>query len=84
MIEPLDQSAYDAGVDPIDWAAQLAATHIEVRDQVRAGQVHPGVPVAQLDQDPMATGRRIVASLLDAGWTPPTITQPDQEADHAE
>jgi hypothetical protein len=77
-IEPIHRWVYASGADPIEWAAQLAANHIEARDDARAGRVAPGVPLTLLDLDDMAVGRRIIASLLDAGWTPPAAHQ--QEA----
>ena len=71
-IEPVHRWAYRDGQDPIEWAAFLAALHIKARDEAQAGQIAPGVAITLLDLDDTAVGRRIVASLLDAGWTPPT------------
>ena len=70
-IEPVHAWAYRNGVDPIEWAAKLAANHIGARDEARAGHLAPGVPVTLLPLDNVSVGRRIVAALLDAGWTPP-------------
>jgi hypothetical protein len=77
-IEPVHRWAYREGEDPIEWSAFLAALHIKARDEARAGQLAPGAPLTLLQLDNTAVGRRIIASLLDAGWTPPAAHQ--QEA----
>lgn len=73
-IEPVHFIAYEHGADPIEHAAWHIAMHFEISEQVVLGQVHPGVAVAQLDHDLTSVARRAVAALLDAGWTPPDVT----------
>lgn len=72
-IDAVSRIRYAEGVDPIDHAVQLVVFDLEIRDAARAGDIHPGVPVMLLDQDDAAYARRIVAKLLDAGWTPPHV-----------
>lgn len=67
-------SAYADGMDPIEWAVQIAAAHIETRDLVwmareddpTAYPTYVGEPTSD------AAARRIIASILNAGWKPPT------------
>jgi hypothetical protein len=75
-IDPLAAAAYAEGADPIDEAVQRIATMIEVRDEVLRGRKEnpasfPGF--GSTDKD--VIGRRVVASLLNAGWRPPLDDQ---------
>jgi hypothetical protein len=72
-IEPVHRIAYEEGHDPIEHAVWLAAMTIEVRDQVVATRVHTpsAFPIVKFALTDDATARRIIAVLLDAGWTPP-------------
>lgn len=73
-IDAISRIRYGGGVDPIEHAVFLLAIDMEIRDDVLIGDVLPGVPIAQLDQTYEAYARRMVAKLLNAGWTPPTTT----------
>lgn len=71
-IDALAAAAYAHGQDSIDVAVGRVATLIEVRDEVMRGRQEeprsfPGF--GPTDKD--VIGRRVVASLLDAGWRPP-------------
>jgi DNA invertase Pin-like site-specific DNA recombinase len=71
-IDPLAAAAYAHGGDPIDVAAERIATLIEVRDDVLRGrEENPDSFPGFGPTDKLVIGRRIVASLLDAGWRPP-------------
>jgi putative aminopeptidase FrvX len=70
-IEPIHQIQYDHGHDPIEWAVFIVATDLKIREEVAAGDIKHGVPITLLDQSDQAYARRIVAKLLDAGWTAP-------------
>jgi hypothetical protein len=64
-IDPLALHFYRKGHDPLDWgigtAKYLVMKHDEDRGQVR-------------DEDAAhATARRIIARLIDAGWSAPTL-----------
>jgi hypothetical protein len=72
-IDAVSQLQYDRGRNPIDWAADLIEIDLQIRDEVTAGLVAYGVPITLLDQSAQAYARRIVAKLLDAGWTPPQV-----------
>lgn len=73
-IDAISRIRYQEGIDPIEHAAQLIAIDLEVRDLVAAKQVHPRTPIALLDQSDDAYARRIIARLLDAGWSPPDVS----------
>lgn len=65
--------AYRNGRDPIDWAADLAEIEMDVLLSVRRARAadpaaFPGY-VGDLTLESCA--RKIVGSLLEAGWTPP-------------
>lgn len=79
-IEPIHRSAYEHGSDPIDHLIGCLALHIGIRDQVLRGDICPGVPITQLDQRAAPLARRLVALILDAGWTPPYVTAARKEA----
>lgn len=72
-IEPLHKVAYDHGADPIEHAVSLVKIHIDTRDEIRASRVTSpnAFPIFTLSLDSEPAARRIVAVLLDAGWTPP-------------
>lgn len=67
----LARMAYERGVDPLDYAAELAQfkleTFVKCHDMVRAMPEHfpDGSPAAA----PFA--RALIEALLGAGWTPP-------------
>ena len=67
--------AYNAGIDPIDYAeAELTAligVHMNLASVYADLEVDP--PAGTLTVGAMA--RRILGALLDAGWTPPEVTQ---------
>lgn len=73
-IDPVSRLMYNRGRDPIDWAADLIEIDLRIRDEVASGLVKRGVPITLLDQSPQAYARRILAKLLEAGWTPPAVT----------
>lgn len=71
-IDPLAAAAYAQGGNAIDVAVDRIATLIEVRDEVLRGRAEkssnfPGFGPT----DTAVIGRRVLASLLDAGWRPP-------------
>lgn len=71
-IDALAAAAYAHGEDAIDVAAERIAMMIEVRDEVLKGrQENPDSFPAFGPTDKAVIGRRVVASLLDAGWRPP-------------
>lgn len=75
-IDALAAAAYSNGQDAIDVAVGRVATLIEVRDEVvRGRQENPRNFPGFGPTDKDVIGRRVVASLLDAGWRPP----PDEE-----
>lgn len=71
-IDALAAAAYAHGQDPIDVAVGRVASLIEARDEVvRGRQENPGSFPGFGPIDKNVIGRRVVASLLDAGWRPP-------------
>jgi hypothetical protein len=83
-IDPLAAAAYAHGEDPIDVAVERIATLIEVRDEVLRGREEdpdsfPGFGPT----DKFVIGRRIVASLLDAGWRPPPSDEVEDAANRS-
>jgi hypothetical protein len=74
-IEPLHQFAYREGRDPIDHAVFLVETQIETRDLIRAARLTKpdAFPIFLGSLSDDATARRILAVLMDAGWTPPAV-----------
>jgi hypothetical protein len=74
-IEPLHQFAYENGADPIEHAVHQVEIQIETRDQIRSARVHTpnAYAVFKGDLGDDATARRIIAVLLDAGWSPPEV-----------
>lgn len=65
---------YAAGYDPIDWGVHLVAVYLDTR-KVAAGRVIAGLPPlpAWIDLSNEAVARKIIARLMDAGWTPPVV-----------
>jgi hypothetical protein len=74
-IEPLHQFAYREGRDPIDHAVFLVGTQIETRDMIRTARLTKpdAFPIFRSSLTDDATARRILAVLMDAGWTPPSV-----------
>lgn len=72
-IDAISRIQYEHGIDPIEWAATLIAFDLEARDFIATGLIKPGVALTLMDQSDEAYARRIVAKLLNAGWTPPRL-----------
>lgn len=81
-IEPVHRFAYDSGRDPIDHAVEMVAMQLGTRDQIRTARVHTptAYPIFRGDLGDEATARRILALLMDAGWTPPNPVESLKEA----
>ena len=66
--------AYDLGVNPVDYAeaelTTLIGVHLNLASLYADLEVDP--PAGTLTVGAMS--RRILGSLLDAGWTPPEVT----------
>jgi len=79
-IDPLAAAAYAQGGNAIDIAVDRIAMLIEVRDEVLRGRAanRSNFPTFG-PTDNTVMGRRVLASLLDAGWRPP----PDAEVEDA-
>lgn len=72
-IDALAAQRYASGADAIDVAAERVAGHLETRDEVIASRVdRPGSFPLYGPSDKDTIARRIVANLLNAGWSPPT------------
>lgn len=64
-IDLLAATAYESGIDPIDYAAEnVIQAHIDARDDRRNGT---GLPAS-------AVARMIIADLMNAGWKAPEVT----------
>jgi len=67
--------AYDLGIDPIDYAetelSALIGIHLELASMCADLDVPP--PEGTLTVGAMVC--RILGSLMDAGWTPPALTE---------
>lgn len=67
--------AYDLGVNPVDYAeaelTTLIGVHVGLASLYADLEVDP--PVGTLTVGAMT--RRILGSLLDAGWIPPEVTE---------
>lgn len=72
-IEPIYRMRYEDGADPIEVAVDAVVIELEVRNAVILGEIQEGHAVTLLDQGDEPYARRIVARLLNAGWTPPAI-----------
>jgi hypothetical protein len=71
-IDGLAAFAYELGQDPITVAVDLVATMIKVRDEVLRGRQEEAGSFAVFGSaEPPVVARRIMASLLNAGWRPP-------------
>jgi hypothetical protein len=71
-IDILAATAYETGIDPIDYAAEhVIRAHVEVFLGIRDLGAEIGFPLAS---DTAALSRRIVADLLNAGWQAPEVT----------
>ena len=70
MTNDIDEDAriaYDAGIDPIDYAERLIQVLIVITASCAAS------PDLSPDLSFGATARRILGCLLNAGWTPPEV-----------
>lgn len=78
-IEQPHRTAYDHGTDPIDWAVQMIVNHMEVQQDVLTARAQDpsAFPNVRFDLDNASVARRALATLLDAGWTPPQLDRPD-------
>lgn len=74
-INPAAQLVYSEGVDPLDWAIELAYLQIDAHETVWTARADnaDAYPLYVLPDDPMAVARAIIGRLLDAGWTPPAV-----------
>jgi hypothetical protein len=72
-IDNLSRFQYEHGADPIEWAVTLIGFDLEARDLVASGLIKRGVALTLMEQSDEAYARRIVAKLLNAGWTPPQV-----------
>jgi len=60
-IDLLAQTAYDTGIDPIEYATQhVIRSHIDVW-------------LGGHEESTSVLSRRILGDLMDAGWTPPQL-----------
>ena len=76
-IDYLAQLSYSAGRDPLDVAIERIRMIIETRDEIRdarATQPH-AFPCYGRDITPEHFARRALAWLLDAGWSPPDLSE---------
>ena len=69
------QIAYTAGVDPIDYAETELTVLINAHFRAAAeALIRPGLMRPKSEVGTPAMTRRIIACLLDAGWTAPEVT----------
>lgn len=83
-IDALAAASYAAGNNAIDEAVDRVALLFETRDEVIASRAKdpnnfPGFG----RHDAVVVARRAIASLLDAGWKPPTTGEVQAAAAHA-
>lgn len=72
-IDALAAAGHAEGQDAIEVAVQRVALMLEVRDQVlESRSENPATFPAFGSAAPKVVGRRILAGLLDAGWSPPS------------
>lgn len=73
-IDDLAAMFYAAGTDPIDYAVGVVADFLAVLiDITTARRADPGAYAGYgRDASPEHMGRRVIAGLLNAGWTPPS------------
>ena len=83
-IEPLHRFAYDSGTDPIEYAVELARVQIETSNDIRTARIYSpnAYPIFLGSLGDDAVARRVIAQLLDAGWTPPDPEQLTEETRH--
>lgn len=68
-IDFLARFAYSTGQDPIDYAAEnVIRAHIDAH-------LSPDSFPGDVDPATAVLSRRILGDLMDAGWTPPEVTQ---------
>lgn len=78
-IEPIYRIRYEYGIDPIEVAVDVVAGELEIRNAVILGEIKQGHAITLMDQSDDAYARRIVAKLLNAGWTPPNLAAESTE-----
>ena len=72
-IDALAAARHASGADAFEVAVERIAGHLETRDEVIASRVdRPDWFPRYGPSDKDTIARRIVANLLDAGWSPPT------------
>jgi hypothetical protein len=67
--------AYNAGIDPIDYAETELSVLIGVHLSLASMCTDLDVPAPEGALTVGALSRRIVAAIWDAGWTPPEVTK---------
>jgi hypothetical protein len=67
--------AYDCGINPIDYAEAELTVLIGVHLGLAAMCADLEVPAPEGTLTTGAMSRRILGSLLDAGWIPPEVTR---------
>lgn len=67
--------AYDAGIDPIDYAEAELTVLIGVHLSLASVCADLGVDAPPGSLTVGAMSRRIIGNLLDAGWRAPEVTQ---------
>jgi hypothetical protein len=74
-IDGLDDWAYALGKDPLVYAETSTATLISAHELVIASRAEDPAtfPGYSLDLSTEALARRIIGTLMDAGWTPPEV-----------
>ncbi len=71
-LDSIAVATYAHGGDPIDWACTAVGACLDARDTVReARELSPAAFPGWGERDNMAVARKIVGTLLGAGWTPP-------------
>lgn len=74
-VDGLARHAYSHGTTPLDWAAGYTENLIEVHLQVAASRAEDPAtfPGYCIELTLAAVARRIVGTLMDAGWTAPQV-----------
>jgi len=75
----LAQLAYDAGIDPIDFAEEQVTLQLGVYLAITIGREALEPLLGPVDVSVPAMARRILGALLDAGWQPPVWPIPEPE-----
>ena len=80
-IDGLSAWAYETGITPLDWAINTARTEIDVWLHVCEGRADnpASFPGYHPDLGVEALARRIIGSLLDAGWRIPGDAEPGSD-----